>query len=295
MNIAWLGSRRLVQAGQRGRGARRETSWYAQHRHALGNAWLGALCFGQEIFDDRKCVFRRVFHNPVADVGQAMHLRLRPGRDKSLQAIRPEAPIAHAPDRARWARRQRSFNARSISASVCHVGWYGSAGNVSHKSVHGPAIRPRVVRRQVPGRDAGLQPRLARKRHPQRRPAEKIRTLHRQPPNQRNAARPNSPRNISRRKRARVEQHDSFKPLRHAQHRPQPNRAAPILRDERHALQPKSLDERNKIVDVIDQAAEMLPACRSVRNPDDPAQRSDNSFAVPRSNCRQWNDQVGLP
>ena len=86
-------------------------------------------------------------------------------------------------------------------------------------------------RRQRPVRVAA-----PRERHPQRGPAEHIRALHGESADDGDAAGPNPPRNVSRRKCAGVEQHDPRQSLAHSQHRAKADGAAPILRDERHTI-----------------------------------------------------------
>ena len=43
-------------------------------------------------------LLRRILDDPMPDIGQPMHFRLRPGFNKPLQTIRPKAPILHPPD-----------------------------------------------------------------------------------------------------------------------------------------------------------------------------------------------------
>ena len=131
-------------------------------------------------------------------------------------------------------------------------------GNVPDEAIHGLAVSPGIVRRKVPGCDGRIELRASGECHRQRRAAEQIRALYRELAEQRRATNADSPGDVSRRKSARVEQDDSVKPLRHLQHRAEPDRAAPILGDERNSPQVELLDQRSQVRDVVVQRQQSL-------------------------------------
>ena len=151
---------------------------------------------------------------------------------------------------------------RSISCAGSHVAesvrdWFRSENSATWVGIS--CTNPYTARRfaqesygaKYPAATAGSNFAAPGERHSQRRQAEQVAALHRQAAHHRHAAGANPPRNIPRRKRARVEQHDPLQPLGHPQHRPQADRSAPILGDERHAFEAQTFDKRTQIRNVI--------------------------------------------
>ena len=153
---------------------------------------------------------------------------------------------------------------RSISASVCHVvaslrDADPRLGETRPRGVGISFTKPYTPRRfahesygaRYPAATAGSS--LLRRESVIRSAAR----LNRLPPctanrpitGMRQAA--NSPGDVLRRKRAGVEQRDPLQPLGHPQHRAEADRAAPILGNERHAVEIELVDERSKISNVI--------------------------------------------
>ena len=236
---------------------------------------------GQKSLDDRQRFVRRVFDDPVADVRQPMHFRLRPGLEKSLQAIRPKAPVAHAPDQAASADRRASASSSfdlqaERSARSDRVG--RPRGGISR-------TKPYTARR------------FAHESYGARYPAATAGSSRvRRASVIRSAARLNkfAPCTASRpttgMRHARIRQgmyRGGNAPVlnstirssrsRHAQHRAQANRAAPILGDERDALEVQAVRRARTDCRCDRPASRTAAACRSARSPGDPARRSDSA------------------
>ncbi len=226
--------------------------------------------------------FRCIFEHPVPHVGESMDFGIRPDLFEAVQAVGPEAPIAHAPDQQRGPvgeRRQSAFNFREgLPGCVART-----AGDVLDEAVHSAAIRPSVVRREVSVRHRRVEPWHTGEGHPQRGAAEEPTPLNCQPTDNRQATRPNSPGDISRRKRTRIEEHNPLEPLRHPQHRAEPNGTAPILCHQRDPLQVQSFDQRRQIRDVVRRAPTGDSACRSARTPSDRVQRTGTATRATES------------
>ncbi len=250
MDVARLRGRHLPHASQRGGGACiAGQSNSLRTRACYGSTSLASLAAGLAA-PASELVLRSRNADTIASASsgassttqcptsaRAVDFGLRPRRDKPLQTIGPKAPVAHPPDQTGGPIRQRRQAALDLGQRLPR-GVLRAAGDIAHESITRPAGSTRCRRARYT-RPRPPVPDFARRASVIRSAARlnKLPPCTANRPNHRQAARAYPPRNVSRRKRARVEQHDPFQPLRHPQHRAEPDRPAPILSDQCHAIE----------------------------------------------------------
>ncbi len=193
----------------------------------------------------------------MSHVVESMDFGRGPDGGKAFQAIGPEAPVAHAPDQQGGAICERREAAFDLVERLPR-GLTATGRDVFDEAMHGAAVLPSVVRREVTGRDRGFKLVAAGERHPQRGPAEGVRALRGQSAQERCPTDADSPGDIRRRERARVEEDDSLQAFRRSLHRAQADGAAPILGYQRDVSQVKLFDQCAQIVDVVIQGEPVL-------------------------------------
>src|SRR4029079_8620426 len=107
--------------------------------------------------------------------------------DQAIEAIGPEAPIAHPPNERDWAIAKGGQTALDRRECLPRR-MVGTVGYIVHEPVNAAAVRPVVIRHEIAGRDCGLERLVARKRHAKCRKAEQVGPLHREAAEYRDAA-----------------------------------------------------------------------------------------------------------
>ncbi len=109
--------------------------------------FVGNTGFHHELFDNGNHPLGRVFHNPVAGVGEAMDFGFGKKLNEPIEKMRRETPIAHAPDQGR--RQIGQTGQAAFDFQQRRVAWMPRRErDVVDKSLDRDPMSPTIVRRQ---------------------------------------------------------------------------------------------------------------------------------------------------